>query len=60
MSTFTDAHKTGQPPLDGPNDLKPEVKTSFIIEKEGKPKAKKTTGKKQIVNTRRRVMLSIN
>ena len=30
--------KTGQPPLDGPSDLKPEVKTSFIIEKEGKPK----------------------
>ena len=49
MSTFTDAHKTGQPPLDGPSDLKPEVKTSFIIEKEGKPKAKKTTRKRQIV-----------
>ena len=49
MSTFTDAHKTGQPPLDGPNDLKPEVKTSLIIEKEGKPKTKKTTKKKQIV-----------
>ena len=49
MSTFTDAHGTGQPPLDGPNDLKPEVKTSFLIEKEGKPKTKKTTKKKQIV-----------
>ena len=49
MSTFTDAHKTGQTSLDGPNDLKPEVKTSFIIEKEGKPKAKKTTKKRQIV-----------
>tara|TARA_R100000664_G_C2662332_1_gene77963 strand:+ start:256 stop:396 length:141 start_codon:yes stop_codon:yes gene_type:complete len=45
MSTFTDAHKTGQPPLDGPNDLKPEVKTSYIIAKEAKTKktTKKTT-----------------
>ncbi len=49
MSTFTDAHKTGQPPLDGPNDLKPKVKTSFILRQEGKPKAKKTTKKRQIV-----------
>ena len=49
MSTFTDAHGTGQPSLDGPSDLKPEVKTSFLIEKEGKPKAKKTTKKRKIV-----------
>ncbi len=41
MSTFTDAYKLGQPSLDGPNDLKPEVKTSRIIER-AKPKAKKT------------------
>ena len=47
MSTFTDAYGTGQPSLDGPSDLKPEVKTSFLIEKEGKPKAKKTAKKKQ-------------
>ena len=44
MSTFTDAQKVGQPPLDGPNDLQPEVKTSLIIEKEAKAK-KKTTKK---------------
>ena len=45
MSTFTDAQKVGQPPLDGPNDLRPEVKTSLIIEKEAKSKkkTKKTT-----------------
>tara|TARA_R100000278_G_scaffold68713_1_gene54543 strand:- start:22 stop:168 length:147 start_codon:yes stop_codon:yes gene_type:complete len=39
MSTFTDAQKVGQPPLDGPNDLQPEVETSLIKER----KAKKTT-----------------
>ena len=44
MSTFTDAHKLGKPSLDGPNDLRPEVKTSIIIEKE--TKTKKTTKKK--------------
>ena len=43
MSTFTDAQKVGQPPLDGPNDLKPEVETSYMIAK--KAKAKKTTKK---------------
>ncbi len=41
MSTFTDAYKLGQPSLDGSSDLRPEVKTSRIIEKE-KPVAKKT------------------
>ena len=45
MSTFTDAHKVGQPSLDGPNDLKPEVKTSLIIDKEAKAKKKTTTKK---------------
>ena len=40
MSTFTDAQKVGQPPLDGPNDLRPEVKTSLIIEKKQKQKRK--------------------
>ena len=44
MSSFTIKHKTDQPPLDGPNDLRPEVKTSLIIEKEAKAK-KKTTKK---------------
>jgi len=44
MSTFTDAQKVGQPSLDGSTDLKPEVKTSLIIDKEAKAK-KKTTKK---------------
>ena len=44
MSTFTDAQKVGQPSLDGPNDLKPEVETSYIIAQ--KAKAKKKTTKK--------------
>ena len=50
MSTFTDAQKVGQPPLDGPNDLRPEVKTSLIIDKEAKAKAKKKTTKKPLSN----------
>ena len=44
MSSFTIKHKTDQPPLDGPNDLRPEVETSYIIAK--KTKAKKKTTKK--------------
>ena len=43
MSSFTIKHKTDQPPLDGPNDLKPEVETSYITAK--KAKLKKTTKK---------------
>ena len=43
MSTFTDVNKLGQPPLDGPNDLKPEVETSLITQR----KAKKTTKTKK-------------
>ena len=39
MSSFTEKHKSGLPSLDGPNDLKPEVKTSFIIQKEAAEKA---------------------
>ena len=34
MSSFTDKNKNGQPSLDGPNDLTPKVKTSYIIQKE--------------------------
>ena len=52
MSTFTDAHKVGQPSLDGPNDLKPEVKTSLIIDKEAKAKAKKKTTTKKTTTTK--------
>ena len=44
MSTFTDSNKSGQPSLDGVNDLKPEVETSYIIAQ--KAKAKKKTTKK--------------
>ena len=46
MSTFTEVNKLGEPPLDGPNDLRPEVKTSLIIDKEAKVKTKKKTTKK--------------
>ena len=31
MSSFTDQHKNAVPSLDGPNDLRPEVKTSRMI-----------------------------
>ena len=34
MSSFTEKHKSGLPSLDGPNDLAPKVKTTFIIQKE--------------------------
>ena len=44
MSTFTDANKSGQPSLDGVNDLKPEVETSII--RVHKAQAKKKTTKK--------------
>ena len=39
MSSFTEKHKSGLPSLDGPNDLKPEVKTTFITQKEAAEKA---------------------
>ena len=41
MSSFTEKHKSALPSLDGPNDLKPEVKTSFIIQKEAAEAAAK-------------------
>ena len=41
MSSFTDQHKNAVASLDGPNDLRPEVKTSRMIALET-PKAKKT------------------
>tara|TARA_R100001463_G_scaffold118168_1_gene173834 strand:+ start:420 stop:566 length:147 start_codon:yes stop_codon:yes gene_type:complete len=34
MSSFTDKNKSAEAPLDGPNDLQPEVKTSRIIQLE--------------------------
>ena len=43
MSSFTIKHKTDQPPLDGPNDLKPEVETTLIRQRKAKKTTKKTT-----------------
>ena len=34
MSSFTNKNGNAQASLDGPNDLKPEVKTSYITQKE--------------------------
>ena len=34
MSSFTDKNGNAEASLDGPNDLTPKVKTSFIIQKE--------------------------
>jgi len=41
MSTFTDKYSLNKPALDGPNDLKSEVKTSYIIEQEAAAEAAK-------------------
>ena len=34
MSSFTNKNGNAQPKLDGPNDLTPKWKTSYIIQKE--------------------------
>tara|TARA_B100000214_G_C23767468_1_gene535129 strand:- start:591 stop:734 length:144 start_codon:yes stop_codon:yes gene_type:complete len=34
MSSFTNKNGNAQASLDGPNDLTPKVKTTFIIQKE--------------------------
>ena len=39
MSSYTDKNKKAQASLDGPNDLTPKVKTTFIIQKEAAEKA---------------------
>lgn len=39
MSSFTNKNGNAQPKLDGPNDLTPKVKTTFIIQKEAAEKA---------------------
>ena len=41
MSTFTDKYSLNKPALDGPNDLKSEVKTSYIIQQEAAAEAAK-------------------
>ena len=40
MSSFTDKNKNAEASLDGPNALKPEVKTSYITQKEAAEAAK--------------------
>ena len=51
MSTFTDAHKIGQPSLDGPNDLRPEVETSIIREHKAQIAKAKAEAKKKTTTT---------
>jgi len=46
MSTFTIQSKTDTTPLDGPNDLKPVVKTSFMVKAEDIEKAAKSAKEK--------------
>jgi len=46
MSTFTIQSKTDTTPLDGPNDLKPVVKTSFMVKAEDIEKAAKASKEK--------------
>ena len=41
MSSFTNKYGNAQPKLDGPNDLTPKVKTTFIIQKEAAEAAAK-------------------
>ena len=45
MSTISIQSKFDETPLDGPNDLRPEVKTSFIAAKEAAIKAAKAKAK---------------
>ena len=47
MSSFTDKNGNAQASLDGPNDLKPEVKTTFIIQKEAAEKAAEESKKSE-------------
>ena len=47
MSTFTIQSKTDTTPLDGPNDLKPVVKTAFMVRQEDAVKATEEAAKKK-------------
>ena len=47
MSSFTDKNKNAEASLDGPSDLKPEVKTSFIEQKEAAEAAAKESTKSE-------------
>tara|TARA_Y100000401_G_scaffold12286_1_gene8388 strand:+ start:636 stop:800 length:165 start_codon:yes stop_codon:yes gene_type:complete len=51
MSTFTLKHKVDTTPLDGPNDLKPVVKTSFMVKAEDKKKAAEAAKAKKSTKT---------
>ena len=43
MSSFTNKNGNAQPKLDGPNDLTPKWKTSYIVQKEAAEAAAKET-----------------
>ena len=47
MSSFTNKNGNAQASLDGPNDLTPKVKTSFIIQKEAAEKAAEESKKSE-------------
>ena len=47
MSSFTNKNGNAQASLDGPNDLTPKVKTTFIIQKEAAEKAAEESKSKE-------------
>ena len=47
MSSFTNKNGNAQPKLDGPNDLTPKWKTSYIIQKEAAEKAAEESKKSE-------------
>ena len=46
MSSFTNKNGNAQPKLDGPNDLTPKWKTSYIVKKEAAEAAAKESESK--------------
>tara|TARA_R100001198_G_C5115843_1_gene141035 strand:- start:483 stop:638 length:156 start_codon:yes stop_codon:yes gene_type:complete len=46
MSTFTEKHKIAANLLDGPSDLKPQTKTSFVLSQEVSAVVEKPAPKK--------------
>jgi hypothetical protein len=47
MSSFTNKNGNAKASLDGPNDLTPKVKTTFIIQKEAAEAAAKESTKSE-------------
>ena len=47
MSSFTNKNGNAKASLDGPNDLTPKVKTTFIIQKEAAEKAAEESKSKE-------------